>query len=323
MNGDVSHRLPSKLSPSRAKNFIQCPRLFYYTTICGIATPPTEATIKGTLCHHVFERVFDHPRPERTLEVARSYVEPAWAAMTHPLKSLSELSEGTPEFAIRQANGLFREAVDHGSDHEKRLTLDAAKTRETIESGAGLTTLLEGAHQSVAGWFSMEDPTKFDPLERELYVSASVAGATVHGYIDRLDRTEGPDGSPLYWISDYKTGKPPAPRFQDEAFFQLEVYALLISETLGVTPHQLRLIYVREGRRDAILRRPVTDAVLKKTRMKLKTVWGSIQKAARTNTWEPKKQVLCNWCHFQDVCPEWNPHLEGLLPEEENLLLPS
>jgi len=60
--------LPSRLSPSRATEYAQCPRRFFYRSVVGLPDPPSEATAKGTWVHAALEDVFDLPREERTVE---------------------------------------------------------------------------------------------------------------------------------------------------------------------------------------------------------------------------------------------------------------
>jgi len=304
--------LPSRLSPSRIKDFLQCPKLFQFKAM-GLSTPPTAATAKGTLAHHVFERIFDHPREERGREVALQYLVPAWHMMIEPLRSKLDVKD-MAEIRLRDAAKMWREEHEVGSVSESRLLREAADYRsiisESIEEG-----FLKEAEDCVIGWYNMENPEKFDPMEREFYVAAELAGVNVHGYIDRLDRIETANG-PRYYISDYKTGRPPGERFQGEAFFQLAVYALLVEKQLGVRPFQLRLIYVREGRPDAVLTQPASPALLAAAKKKIAGVWRDIQRAVETDTWEPRKQTLCGWCFFQSVCPAYDPTAEGLTTGE-------
>ncbi len=70
--------LPARLSPSRLGDFRQCPAKFYYGSILKLPRQATEATTIGTLAHEAFEKVFDHPREERTVERAIAYLRPAW-----------------------------------------------------------------------------------------------------------------------------------------------------------------------------------------------------------------------------------------------------
>ena len=57
-------------------------------------------------------------------------------------------------------------------------------------------------------WFSLEDPTRLEPAERELFVETELeSGLRLRGVIDRVDVA--PTGEVR--IVDYKTGKAPAP----------------------------------------------------------------------------------------------------------------
>ena len=58
-------------------------------------------------------------------------------------------------------------------------------------------------------WFTLEDPTRLEPAERELFVEAELeSGLKLRGIIDRVDVA--PSGEVR--IVDYKTGKAPRPR---------------------------------------------------------------------------------------------------------------
>lgn len=309
--------LPGKLSPSKAKTYMQCPKRFYYEAILGLSTPETIATAKGTLAHHAFERIFDHARAERTLALALDYVEPAWRTMTDPLAERATVEAGSLEWTIREANKLF--ADQHPLDSKTRARHEQSAEGYKALFPEGRADLekefLDQAREAVKGWFSMENPTRFDPYERELYVMAEMAGCTVHGFIDRLDRVSTANGERWY-VSDYKTGKRPKEQYEDEAFFQLAVYALLVKEMMGVDVHQLRLLYVQEGRPDAVLTRMVTTEMLASTRKKLAAVWSGMKRSAKTGEWVAKKSVLCGWCPFATVCPAHVEGLEALLPQE-------
>jgi putative RecB family exonuclease len=62
--------LPARLSPSRAIEYAQCPRRFFYRSVVGLPDPPTAATAKGTWVHSALEDTFDLPADERTLDAA-------------------------------------------------------------------------------------------------------------------------------------------------------------------------------------------------------------------------------------------------------------
>jgi RecB family exonuclease len=552
-------KTPAPLSPSRAKDFMQCPRLYYYKTILGIRTPPTEATLRGTIAHYAFEHVFNHPLEERTLETALAYVDPAWSLLIDPLKERTLVEVDSAEFRLRSAEGRFRDLVEPGSDAETKL-LEETATIIGIVNGDTVPGFLESIRRTVAGWFSMENPQKFTPRDRELYVRAQVGPALVHGFIDRLDAIVDRSGVERFFVSDYKglaldtplptptgwttmgrvtvgdellapsgaivrvvektptqrldcfevrledkssvvadavhlwtladgrvvstlelrslllsgvpvalpaaaavelaeeelplpahlagsvgattellhplsleymtllratrgsiaqrlelldgvrsvsepglltvqdeaicgllaecaalcglgypvfrrrddgfsavfdpqaapspravasvepvvgvdtacvrvdsvdhtylcgrgllpthnTGRKPSERFADDAFFHLEVYAAALAAAEGIETHQLRLVYTSEANPKGVLTRTVTPATLERTKAKIRSVWEGIRRAEESGNWPTRKQRLCDWCHFQSVCPAFHPELEGLLPEEVELRL--
>lgn len=193
----------SALSPSRAKDFLQCPRLFFYKTILGLKTPPSEATLRGTLAHYAFERIFDHPVGERGPEVALGYADAAWSVVTEPLRERASVEAGSFEDRLRLAEGRYRDLHAPGSPGEKRLLDEAAAALELVPAER-VESFLETVRGVVRGWYAMENPEKFTPTERELYVRARIGSATVHGFIDRFDSVPTKEGTVRNYVSDYK-----------------------------------------------------------------------------------------------------------------------
>jgi len=271
-NGDYTHLLPRRISPSRASDYQQCPKLFYYKSLLGLSTPATKDTCKGTLAHYAFEKVFDHPRGERSEDRAVPYVREHWAEIsTKPdYQEIAALGEQAVEEMLTEAEGLVRK------------------------------------------WFSVERPNNFDPEERELYVKAIAAGVEVHGYIDRLDKIVGEDGSIRWIISDYKTGKPAREPYLEKAFFGMNVYAMLINKMLGIKVSKLRLIYVKNGNREDVVSQKVDEQRLARTERELGRIWQNIVKMAKAGEFPTKKSVLCDWCHFKEVCPAWATELASI-----------
>ena len=104
-------RLPSRLSPSRLGDFRQCPAKFYFGSIAKLPRPATEATTVGTLAHSAFERVFDHPRGERTPDLAVTYVRPAWEEIKaeknyEPVRDMGDALIERAEHMVRSWFGL-------------------------------------------------------------------------------------------------------------------------------------------------------------------------------------------------------------------------
>ncbi len=159
----------------------------------------------------------------------------------------------------------------------------------------------------LASYFTVEDPTSFEPLELEMDLTVAVNDMTIRGILDRMESvTEtAPDGSSreVLVITDYKTGKAPPEKYANKAFFALKIYALLIRITRGVTPDRLRLLYLN-GPTEYTM--DVADAQLDAMERQLEALWTAIDRAIDTDRWPAKKSPLCNWCDFKtDLCPVW------------------
>ena len=188
------------LSPSRASDFMACPLLYRYRTIDRLPEEPSADALRGTLVHKVLEDLFDLPSTTRTPEQARDLLVPTWDA----------LLEAEPELAE-----LF---TDEGPDVAEWL--------------ASCRTVLDA-------YFTLEDPRRLEPAERELYVEALLdSKLLLRGFVDRLDVA--PDGA--IRVVDYKTGRSPGEWFEAKALFQMKFYALVIWRTRGVVPAMLQLI---------------------------------------------------------------------------------
>ena len=314
---DVRNRLPKWLSPSAAEVYRKCPKEFYFKYILGIRTGGTIHTLRGTLTHTMFERIFDHPREERTVETALSYVRPALQVTLEPFAPL-ETVDCEVERRLREIEKRFEGVIDPESRAYARAVRDAEDAARILGE-YDVDDLIAEIEKLVVNWFTMEDPTAFDPEGREVFLQARAAGVPLQGFLDRLDRVRLQDGSDAWIISDLKTGKVPDERYLAQKFFQLRVYAVLLRIVHGTTPRMLRLIYAKGGSKDAVKRLVVNDATLDSTEAELKALWRSITADAKRNRWEPKTQALCPWCDFQPVCPAFNPNAEGTLPEEREL----
>lgn len=150
----------------------------------------------------------------------------------------------------------------------------------------------------LANYFSIEDPTSFDPIDRELDMLEDLQGITIRGILDRMEET--PDGRLV--ITDYKTGKAPPERYALPAFFALKIYALLIRRRTGRTPDEIQLIYLNGP---TVYRIPVNDAQLEAMDRQLRALWSAIDKAIDEERFPPRVSRLCDWCSFQSICPAW------------------
>ncbi|MFG2891652.1 RecB family exonuclease [Streptomyces sp. NPDC048248] len=253
---------PVALSPSRASDFMQCPLLYRFRVIDKLPEKPSAAATRGTVVHAVLERLFDAPAIERTAPGARAMVPGEW----------EKLLAKRPELA-----GLF----------------------EGDEAGELLAKWLAEAEALVERWFSLEDPTRLEPADRELYVETVLeSGLQLRGFIDRVDVA--PTGEVR--IVDYKTGKAPRPQYAEGALFQMKFYALVMWRLRGTVPRRLQLVYLGSG--DVLTYDP-SEAELRSVERKLLALWEAIQLATDTGDWRPRPTKLCGWCDHQAHCPEF------------------
>jgi putative RecB family exonuclease len=251
---------PTALSPSRAADFMQCPLLYRFRVVDRLPEAPSPAAVRGTVVHAVLERLFDLPAAGRTLEAAVGLVAPQWEQVRQEAPELAALFDGDAE-AIR--------------------------------------AWLNGAQDLLARWFELEDPTRLEPADRELYVETTLDdGLVLRGYVDRLDVA--PDGRMR--VVDYKTGRAPSELYEAKALFQMKFYALVLWRLRGALPSMLQLVYLGSGE---VLRYAPDEADLLATERKVKALWVAITKAARTGDWRPSPGRLCDWCDHRTLCPAW------------------
>jgi len=173
-----------------------------------------------------------------------------------------------------------------------------------LVAGLDEASFLAEAHQLVVNYFAMEDPTGFDPDGREMWVRGEVDGQSLIGVIDRLDRVARPDGTTTVFVSDYKTGKVPKERYRKDAFFAMRVYALMLAQA-GERVDRLRLVYVKEGHRDAVLRLDIDEPTLRRTESEVSVIIKGIRDCHEADQWPTRTGPLCPWCDYQEICPEF------------------
>jgi len=246
------------LSPSRAGDFMTCPLLYRYRSIDRLPQAPSSAAVRGTLVHAVLERLFDLPAAARTPEQAAGLLAPEW----------ERLKESAPDVA-----GLFTDEAE-------------------------LATWLTSAKGLLDGYFTLEDPRRLDPAEREAFVEVVLPGGLrLRGIVDRLDIA--PSGD--LRVVDYKTGRSPHEAFEGKALFQMKFYALVLWRTRGIIPKRLQLMYL--GDREVLSYSPDQDDLLA-TERKLLALWEAIDRATRERDFRPRVSKLCDWCDHQAFCPE-------------------
>ncbi len=250
------------LSPSRAGDFLTCPLLYRYRTIDRLPEPSSPDAVRGTVVHKVLEDLFDLPAARRTPAEAGDLLVPAW----------ERLLAAEPEIGAMFGDG-------------------------SADAGPDVTAWLASCRTVLDRYFTLEDPRRLEPAERELYVETLLdSRLLLRGFVDRIDVA--PDGA--IRVVDYKTGRSPGAQFESKALFQMKFYALVIWRIRGQIPAMLQLVYLGNGE---MLRYEPDEADLLATERKVEAIWRAIRRAEESGDWQPSPSRLCDWCAHQAICP--------------------
>lgn len=261
-----------------------CPLLYRYRVLDRLPQRPSRAAARGTLVHAVLEQLFDLPAVDRTHAQASAKLAPTW----------DRLLDGEPILAE-----LFAEALAGEPAGDEGATVDAPG--DPVADGAtgdGVAAFLVEAEDLVSRYFTLEDPSRLEPAEREIRIETTLdSGLQLRGIIDRLDIA--PTGE--IRVVDYKTGRAPSEVFEAKALFQMKFYALVVWRVRGVMPTLLQLIYL--GGSGELLRYAPEERDLLATERKLIALWAAIERAYVSGDWRPSPSKLCGWCDYQAICP--------------------
>ena len=165
--------------------------------------------------------------------------------------------------------------------------------------GPDLAAWLTSCREVLSRYFTLEDPRRLEPAERELYVETLLdSKLLLRGFVDRIDVA--PDGR--IRVVDYKTGRAPG-----EAF---EAQGAVPDEVLRARP----VAHPRRGARDAAadLPRQRRGAALRarrgrpaRHRAQGRGDLAGHPQRKETGDWQPNRSSLCGWCSYQAHCPEF------------------
>jgi len=224
-------------------------------------------------------RVIDQIPEEISLDAERG-------TLVHSvLESLFDapISERTLAHALSLVDGTWKAQVDA----KPELLVLVPEEKEWFDRVSSLLT----------NYFKLEKPDTFETTSREVHLELDFAeDIYLHGYVDRLDIALTGEVR----IVDYKTGKSPHRNWQDKAFFQLQIYALIYWRNTGTLPSQLKLLYL--GNRDKLLSKPTEEDLIEAEASLHKTA-AEISHAMTSEVWITRKSRLCDWCSFKPICP--------------------
>ena len=216
--------------------------------------------------------------------------------------------------AVQTTGGRVRPATELAARVQFREDdLDARQTRARLDvdgNAAAVVAHLDGAvgqeddldavavaaERLVDRWFTLEDPSRLEPSQREVQVETQLDGLLLRGIIDRVDIA--PTGQVR--IVDYKTGRTPAAGFEGKALFQMKFYGLVMWRRTGRVPDLLQLVYLKDG---TIVRYEPDEADLLALERNVRAVWTAIEQAVATRDFRPSPSKLCGWCDFKPLCP--------------------
>ena len=157
---------------------------------------------------------------------------------------------------------------------------------------------MDEAATLVGNYFQLEDPSTITPVGLEMQLEFDLDGIFLRGIIDRLE--ENAAGELV--ITDYKTGRAPAPAYQKARLGGVHFYSLLCERVLGRRPDKVQLLYLGQP---AVIDTVPTDQSTRQLENKLRAVWSAIETGCERDDFRPRPSKLCSWCDYQKWCPEF------------------
>ena len=153
--------------------------------------------------------------------------------------------------------------------------------------------------RSLAGnYLEMEDPTQVREIGLELRLEAAVGDLTLRGIIDRLELDA--DGELV--VTDYKTGRAPSPNWERKSLSGLNFYSFLCESLFGKRPAAIRLMYLSS--KETITATP-SEQSTKFLTTRTTAVWKAVATACERDDFRARQGPLCNYCSYQQWCPEF------------------
>ena len=265
------------LSPSSMSTFHQCPQKFKYEKIDNLPRGTSKEALLGNFVHDFLEAFYGLEIPLRIKESVK------------PL--FQEIFYGHA--------GVRDEPLDITEEEGGWME----KLHPYVVGTKALREFKNKAWWCVQNLWDIENPQQVVSKGLEYELNGELEGVTLKGFIDRLDG----EGTT---IVDYKTGNNPfrfdrgadrwVPKYKDDPFLQLKIYAALVS-VLGLgTPDTLKLLYLKDGQE---IQADFTDLDIEETKSYVVATKWAIDKAVETDTFPTRMSNLCNWCTYKPQCP--------------------
>jgi putative RecB family exonuclease len=204
------------------------------------------------------------------------------------------LGQAPAERTVERARGLARELWPETADDPdfEALGLDAD----------GVRAFKWDVWRAIEGLWTLEDPAAIAVEATEQRITAEVAGVPFVGIVDLVHR----DGDGTV-VADYKSGRPPRPRYLPDKLDQVLLYAAAIEASGQPRPVRARLLYL--GAR--CFEVEVTPEATERATQGLARTWQSLADDAARGGFDPSPGPLCGWCPYAADCPEGRAELRA------------
>ena len=157
---------------------------------------------------------------------------------------------------------------------------------------------------AIEGLWELEHPQGVEVASTELEVKVELSSIPFYGFIDRVEREDGG-----LVITDYKSGKAPNKRFEDDRLQQVLLYAAALEQLDGHRPKRAKLLFLNNrdksnSQNRRVVEVEVTEKNLTQATKKFKRNWEELNAACTSGTFHAKPQILCKWCSFLQNCPQ-------------------
>lgn len=197
--------LPTSLSPSKISSFTDCPLAFRFSAVDRIPSPPTVATVKGTLVHSALERLLTLTPAERTAPAAQTCLaaaraelpdDPEWIELALPVDQHAEFFASASQL------------VDRYFTIEDPTTIDPVGLELQLEhpiddSGAVLRGIIDRLETDAEGEFVITDyKTGRSPGPR--YEQSRLTGVHIYSYLVEKHFGRRPSRVQLFFLGDQR-----------------------------------------------------------------------------------------------------------------------
>ncbi len=163
--------------------------------------------------------------------------------------------------------------------------------------------------QFLADYFQKHYPFKDGTIECEKQIIIDLdEDIQIKGFIDRLVHNI---ETGKYEIHDYKTANTLPTQEKMDEDRQLALYSIAIKETYGEDKEVVLIWHYLAHNQDIISKR--TQEQLENLKQETKDL---IERIENTREFISRTSILCEWCEYKSICPEWNIQIDEKLTEK-------